>query len=235
MRNLFLVLALPFALPFIGVAQTAALNRPMAVISLPVEQSLYWKCGNEIRIYDTRGTGSPASLSTSASGGKLIPDPEDPAHFFLVPTERRYMLTRGGSSETYRVIKPPSPTITLWVNGREYQTGIPISKRSSVSVEVKPDPEFLRTLPKDAQYGITGISLSTYSSMGTSKLGRFTPEPDTPYRVRIKLGEVYALQKCPPGTRVAVELEGIYRIDFQGRKIPEKCSPLASTLTLVIK
>lgn len=208
---------------------TYTIRKPEVVITSASVQNLYYNCGNTINV-DVPALGDLYNPKFTASSAKVIPGSSDKKRVTIVPTGRTCVL--GVSSLTngqnikiddikYKVIKPPKPSIELIVNGKPYNGSSPISKKSRCVVRLKADADFKAALPKDARYMMTKIELLSQRSLGApSKVGSFNGNgKDALKGVPISLGN--KLKNDPPGTKIYFEIDDIYRINFQNKKVKE--------------
>ena len=215
-------------------AQTNGPHRPRVVVTAPSQQYLYYNCGNHIRLYSLENEVAKSLVPTEVEGGTILPDPEDPTHFTLIPKAKKMRLSHiqreDGSSApveqvTYRVVKPPKPEIRILVNGKRYDGNTPINKKSILTIEVVPDYDFATSLPRDAVYFVEGADVLVYGISGSARVASFRRETgEMDKGLRIPLGGIKDLKRRPTGTRIAVQITGIYRKNFQGKMIEERYS-----------
>ena len=210
-------------------------------ITSPAVDVLYWKCGNPIDLDLPNDWKLP---KITASNAEVLQSNSDNKKFTIVPSGKTCILsnqatTSGGNlhqwDRSYNVIKPPKPDIELLVNGKLYNGASPISKKSQVVVRVKPNPDFLSSMPKDARYQISRIDLLSQRSLGApTKVGTYNGAgKDASQGITINLGN--KLKNDPPGTKIYFKIDKIYRVNFQNKKVEEKFSDRMLYAGAVIK
>ena len=120
------------------------------------------------------------------------------------------------------MIKPPKPSVAVGANGKQLQGTTPIRKGSKIQVRLVPDTDFKASLPNDARYQINQILVKANLSLGPpvtvnkiNSAGRDATKP-----INVGLGS--RGNSAPKGTVFYIELDEIIRVNFQGKKIPDR-------------
>lgn len=217
---------------------------PELVTSSEVVQILYRKCANEIYI-GVPDLGDAYNPIFKASKAGISPSGQSKGKLRVFPYGKKITISVqqvGGKGSfdlgevTYQVIDPPKPTIEMTVNGRIYNGISVVSKTSQIGVRLIPDPDFKRTMPQDAKYGINIIEVLAQLSLGPpTKVNTLKGSNDVVNKpINFELGNKILLAK--PGTQVYIRLVDIYRVNAKGQKITEKkFSSTEKTLGLVVK
>lgn len=222
---------------------TFKVRKPEVVITSASVQNLYWKCGNKLNV-DVPALGELYNPVFKASQAEVIKDKSDKKTVTIVPSGKKCVLSVSSNTNgnvikvddvNYKVIKPPRPHLLLIVNGKEYDGVSPISKKSTVSVVVKPDHDFLAALPKDARYSIDKVELLVQRSLGapTKADTKKGSGKDATKGLQFKLGA--KLKQDTPGTKIYFKIHKIYRINFTNKKVEEKFSERDLMMGAVIK
>ena len=75
--------------------------------------------------------------------GAVVVDPERPFEAKVIPKDRSFTLdklvTQAGDTIAveavkFHVVKPPKPSLSLYINGKPYQDGAPINRNSILSL-----------------------------------------------------------------------------------------------------
>ena len=137
------------------------MRRPEVVVRSKALQILYKDCGNVVDV-DVPSLGENYNPDFSKStGGAIIKSTTSKREITIVPTARDYTLavysnTNGQSVKIenlkYNVVKPNQPRIAMFTNGQEINGQQGLKKSQTVTVKLIPEPEFARTLPRDARY-----------------------------------------------------------------------------------
>ncbi|MEM0996969.1 MAG: hypothetical protein AAGN35_07815 [Bacteroidota bacterium] len=222
---------------------TYTIRKPEVVITSASVQNLYYKCGNTINV-DVPALGEFYNPKFTASQAKVLPSKSDKRKVTIVPSGKKCVLgvsslTNGQNIKiddvTYKVIKPPKPSIQLLVNNKEYNGAAAIPKKSRCVVRLKADTDFRAALPKDARYMVSNIALLSQRSLGApTRVGSYGGSgKDALKGIPINLGN--KLKSDPPGTKIYFKIDKIYRINFQNQKIPEKFGDRDLYIGAVIK
>ena len=216
--------------------------KPVPLVTAKEVQILYKDCGNSVTV-DVPALGDLYSPDFSRStGGRIIPSRSNPKDVLLVPTARQFVLdirsnTNGQKIEVgklkYRVINPPKPRLAMFVGSREHNGYAPISRRQKIRIKAIPDADFKRSLPRDARYVVTKVTLKIQQ-------GIVPPQLVDSKSGNIMSGISFNLNQGPirsaqPGDKIIVEVEGFKRKNFQN-KTTEVGLPIVETiLTAPIK
>jgi gliding motility-associated protein GldM len=219
------------------------IRKPEVVITSASVQNLYYQCGNTINV-DVPALGEFYNPKFTASQAEVLTSSSDKRKVTIVPSGKKCIL--GVSSLTngqnikiddvaYKVIKPPTPSIQLIVNGKEYNGASPIPSKSRCTVRLKADADFRSALPKDARYLITRIELLSQRSLGApTKVGSYSGGgKDALSGIPIDLGN--KLKSDPPGTKIYFKIDKIYRVNFKNKKIEERYGDRDLYIGAVIK
>lgn len=217
-------------------------KRPEVVVRSEELQLLYKDCGNKVSV-DVPALGDEYNPDFSRSkGGKVKKVSGSKKKIVIVPSQRNFLLSvysrSGGQSVKidelkYNVIAPPQPQLVLEVGGREHDGASSINRRQRVKVRLKPDKEFYRTLKKDARYKVGTVKLMYQSGI------------QAPRTLQSKSGNIMngisfnlnqgALRQAPPGSKIFFEIEGVRRVNFEGRPININMSRRSRILAVNIR
>ncbi len=211
----------------------------MAITSAAIN-NLYFNCGNVININFPENT---QNINVTASSAAVLPNRADKRKYSIVPTAKTCDLkmnysVNGKNVETtrkYKVIISPKPTVSVLVNGMEYNGLSPVSKRSNILVKLRPDADFMAALPRDARYEITKVDLLAQRSLGApSKIGTFSGDgQDASKGISIPLGS--RLGQDPPGTKIFISIDKVYRINFENKREEIRLSDLEKVVSFMIR
>lgn len=193
-------------------------------------QLLYKDCGNTV-VVDVPSLGDLYNPDFSKStGGNIISNPTNKKEITIIPSARKFNLsvytnTNGQNLKLdnleYKVILPPKPRIALYSStGQEYNGLARLNKRSKVIIKVLPDPEFKGTLGKDARYKADKVKLMILKGMGGTTEVKSYSGRNLMQGIEINLNQG-AIRNALPGDKIFIEVEGLKRINFQGKSIDE--------------
>ncbi|GAB4404176.1 MAG: hypothetical protein OHK0039_04220 [Bacteroidia bacterium] len=219
-------------------------RRPEIVVTSAAVQILYENCGNDVNI-DVPALGDFYNPRITATGGTVTPL-QGKKTFRIVPTGRSTTVTVNSITNgqtlkigdlTYKVIKPPKPEIRMLVNGKAYNGASMVPKTSRVQVGLSPDDDFKSALPNDAKYGIGSIDVLAQLSLGpptkVNAEGGSRDAVNNP--INVSLG-TQVRQQARPGTKVYIRINDIYRINFEGKTVPDnRFSEIERMLSLVVQ
>ncbi len=204
-------------------------RRPEVVVRSQALQILYRDCGNVVDV-DVPALGESYNPDFSRStGGNIIKSSTSKREITIVPTSKDYTLsiysnTNGQSVKIenlkYNAIKPNMPRVALFVNGQEVNGLQGIGKRQSVTVKVLPDPEFARTLPRDARYKAGNVKLMLKEGILTPTVIQTLSGSDLQRGVTFNLNQG-AIRTAYAGSQIYFEVEDVSRVNFQNRAINE--------------
>jgi gliding motility-associated protein GldM len=205
-------------------------RKPEVVITSKSIQILYRACGNKINI-DVPALGDLYNpIITASGGGEVISDPGNKKVFTIVPQGKECVI--GVTSNTngqnlkiddvkYSVIPPPRPSIQLIVNGKVYDGTTPINRKSGLTMKIVPDKDFMEKLPADARYQVSQVNVKAQLTLGAPKTILSENGTGKDARLGISLPLGVSLQNAAPGTKIFVEIDKIYRINFKNQKVEE--------------
>ncbi|MEM6726465.1 MAG: hypothetical protein AAF598_20660 [Bacteroidota bacterium] len=205
------------------------------------DQPLYWQCANQLN-FDV--TDDVLDLSYTASSAKVIPSTSDYRNVTIIPIGKQTVvgiseLKTGNEvrkvNRRYTVVKPPKPRLVLMVNGKEYNGLAPFSKKSRLTVKVVPDADFKNQFPQEAKYEISKINLLAARSLGApTRVGSYSGAgKDATVGVVVALGS--KLNSDVPGTKIYIDIEKVYRINGEGKKVEEKYLDQELAIGAIIK
>ncbi|RMG19219.1 MAG: hypothetical protein D6730_21945 [Bacteroidetes bacterium] len=212
------------------IRQQFTVRRPEVRISSAAVQNLYRHCANEVNI-EVPALGEYYDPVISASEAQIKQSSQSRSKFRIVPRGQQCVLSISSNTPSgrlkidqlkYRVIEPPKPSIRVQVNGRDYngRTAVPASSR--LSIQVIPDAEFRQAIPQDAHYRIHRLEVLVQRGLQPARpvktldlSGRDATRP-----IDIRLGT--AIGSVPAGTQVFLQIDGVYRRNFQGKEIEDR-------------
>ena len=226
------------------VEEEFTVRKPEVVINSATVQNLYRECANDVTI-DVPALGNFYNPKVSVSSGSVTTSPQNKKLFRVIPTGKKCEVrvsnvmngaTTSIGSVLYNVIAPPRPAIDMAVNGKQTNGSVPVPKNSRIQVRIVPDPEFRAALPSDARYEISKITVKAQLSLGPPETvnninlsGR-----DATKAIQVRLGS--RVQQAPANTKIYLEVDKIYRKNFQNKLIEERLFSLADkTLSLVVR
>lgn len=204
-------------------------RRPELVAKSVATNSLYRKTRNEIRI-DVPGLENRPLQLESSSGGQV-----DGRQLTVSPssdnvTVRAYLPKEEGEpvflgEKGFAVIDPPRPQLeVLDVNGEKVANGDNLPRaRPVLRFNVKPDREFEKSYPEDANYRVRQAKVSIRKGLKASQeIGTF----DLGNNSALKGELVRGLQKvgAQPKDRLLIQLQSVVRINHAGEEIPVNLS-----------
>ncbi len=173
---------------------------------------LYLGCANKLSIQSPQ-LGALWNPNFSADGAAVIPSGEK-GKITVVPSSANVALNISNSgsllgTERFRVNKVPRPTIEYFVGGQRANDprGVPVSAARSVRVNAVADESFKNYSPDDANFRVTGITVSL--ARGTRRVGVTNLGPGGG-----SIGSLAA--EAQPGDRIVIEVDGVQRRNFQG-------------------
>jgi gliding motility-associated protein GldM len=191
--------------------------QPVIKITSEVVQQLYSGCANDLNI-DVPALGNSYAPEFTVTNGDRIKGAK-PGQVTIVPTASSGKVTIGVSSggnkigtETFDIKPVPNPTLSVvGANGSE----LDISKAqtpnvlSGLKILAKSDPNFARTMAKDANFAVTGGEIT----LVRNDVPRGAP-------VSIGAGIKGLLGAAASGDIVVIRINQITRTNFRGEKIP---------------
>lgn len=218
-------------------------RKPEVVVRSKALQILYKDCGNTVDVdVPALGDGYNPDFSKS-KGGAILKSATRRSEITIVPTDREFLLsiysnTNGQSVKIdnlkYNVIKPAQPRIGLFANGQEINGFQGVSKRQTVTVKLLPDPEFARTLPRDARYRAEKVTLMIQDGIGPPKVVASVSGADIQSGVQINLNQG-DIRNAYPGAKIYFEVVNVKRMNFQNKVIEENLPRTQCMLAAVIR
>jgi len=219
-------------------------RRPEIQVRSKELQLLYKDCGNKVEV-DAPSLGDLYNPDFSRStGGRVIASKSSRKAITLVPTARQFKLSvyNKGNGQTikldelkYRVVKPPKPRIALFdAAKREYNGVSNLNRKQSVTVKLLPDKEFASALKADARYKAATVKLMYKSGLGSAKLVKAYNGKNITRGVKVNLNQG-PLKNAPPGTKIFIEVEGVQRVNFQGKSVNENMPRTSLVIPGVLK
>ncbi|MEM9718027.1 MAG: GldM family protein [Bacteroidota bacterium] len=214
----------------ITVEEQFTVRKPSVEITSATVQNLYQNCANDVNIR-VPALGEYYNPKVSASSANVVASQKSKEQFRIIPTAKKCVVSvsnvlNGKTTKVgdvpYNVIKPPKPTIAVGANGRQLQGSAPIRKGSKIQVRLVPDADFKASLPNDARYQVSQILVKANLSLGppvtVNKIN--TAGRDATQPMNVGLGS--RGNSAPKGTVFYIEIDEIIRVNFQGKKIPDK-------------
>ncbi len=173
---------------------------------------LYLGCANKLSIQSPQ-LGALWNPNFSADGAQVVSSGEK-GKITVVPSSANVALNISNSgsllgTERFRVNKVPRPTLEYFVGGQRTNDprGVPVSAARSVRVNAVADESFKNYSPDDANFRVTGITVSL--ARGTRRVGVQNLGPGGG-----SIGQLAA--EAQPGDRIVIEVDGVQRRNFQG-------------------
>ena len=214
----------------IEVSESFTVRKPSVEITSATVQNLYQACANDVNIR-VPALGDYYNPKVTASSAQVVASQKSKEQFRIIPTGKKCVVSvsnvlNGKTTKVgdvpYNVIKPPKPSVAVGANGKQLQGTTPIRKGSKIQVRLVPDTDFKAALPNDARYQVNQILVKANLSLGPpvtvnkiNSAGRDATRP-----INVGLGS--RGNSAPKGTVFYVELDEIIRVNFQGKKIPDK-------------
>jgi len=219
-------------------------RKPELIFRSEAVQLLYKECANPLSI-DAPALGEYYRPSVKARGGSVTPSSSNPKKFRIVPTATPCTIevssTYNGQTTQlgkvpYRVILPPKPEVEFKVNGRK-AVGIPtVPKASRIRVSVIPDREFMQQFPKDARYVAEKIEVLASLGIGPPRVVKTINVQGKNLNEGVTFSFPPQVRQMSRGMKVFVRIEGIARVNFQGKRIKEKrISSYESTASFTLR
>ncbi len=201
-----------------GEAKTASFNqeyfvaKPSYQIETGTLPPLYLGCANKLSIQSPQ-LGALWNPNFSANGAEVLAG-GGKGKITIVPNSVQVAIniSNAGSllgTENFKVNKVPRPTLQYFAGGSvvDEKRGMPASSVRSIRVQANPDESFKNFLPEDANYRVTGITVSL--ARGNRRVGG------------VQLGGAGGslgnlAQEAQAGDRYVIEVEGVQRRNFKG-------------------
>ena len=216
-------------------------RKPEVVVTSAAIQIMYRNCANDINV-DVPALGPEYNPVIKAKGGVAKISPKNKKKVRVVPTASTLLLkvyTRTGGETIfidnlkYKVIPPPKPTIVVYENGKVWDGLKPWRKGSRIKVYVKPDKEFKRGLPQDARYIIKNAVVKVKKGLGAATPVKSLGSSGINKPLSFSLAAL--TRGLPPGTKFYIQMDGIYRVNFAGKRIEEPFSRRELTISGVVE
>jgi gliding motility-associated protein GldM len=196
----------------VPLSQEYFVAKPTYEIETGTLPPLYLGCANKLSI-QSPALGALWNPSITADGGSVINSGEK-GKVTVVPSASSVALrvSNGGNLlgiNTFRVNRVPKPTLEYFVGGTKLgdPRGVSLSGARSVRVLAVPDESFKNYSPDDANFRVTGITVSL--ARGTRRIGSVTLPAGG--------GSVNSLAAdAQPGDRYVIQVEGVQRRNFKG-------------------
>lgn len=121
-------------------------------------------------------------------------------------------------------VKPPRPTVALFVNGAEATGLTPVNRRSQFTIKVRPDSDFARLFPNESSYFINTVQVLVQRSLGAPTLVKTITVNQTNAAQGVNLNTINELDSDVPGTKVFFKIDSINRLNSKGELIEEQFS-----------
>ena len=216
-------------------------RKPEVVVTSAAIQIMYRDCANDINV-DVPALGPEYNPVIKAKGGVAKISPKNKKRVRVVPHGKVLYLTvytkTGGELIKidvlkYKVIPPPKPTIIVLENGKVWDGIKPWKKGSRIKIYVKPDKEFQRGLPMDARYIIKNAVVKVKKGLGAATPVKNLGSSGINKPLSFSLATL--TRGIPPGTKFYIQMDGIYRVNFAGKKIEEPFSRRELTISGVVE
>ncbi|QJW88903.1 gliding motility protein GldM [Spirosoma taeanense] len=186
--------------------------KPSYQIETGTMPPLYLGCANKLSIQSPQ-LGALWNPNFSADGAQVIQSGEK-GKITVVPSSANVSLNISNSgsllgTERFRVNRVPRPTLEYYVGGQKVTDprGVPASAARSVRVNAVADESFRNYSPDDANFRVTGITVSL--ARGTRRVGVVNLGPGGG-----SIGSLAA--EAQPGDRVVIQVDGVQRRNFKG-------------------
>ena len=214
----------------IEVSEQFTVRKPSVEITSASVQNLYRNCANDVNIR-VPALGDYYNPKVAASSASVQGSQKSKEQFRIIPTGKTCVVsvsnTLNGKTTKigdvpYKVIEPPKPQIAIGVNGKILQGATPVKKGSRIQVTLIPDADFKASLPADARYQISKITVKAKLSLGAPRAINSinTAGQDATRPIRVTLGPQSSSIRS--NTTVYIELDEIIRVNFQGKKITDR-------------
>ncbi|AFM04960.1 gliding motility-associated protein GldM [Bernardetia litoralis DSM 6794] len=205
------------------VKQEYTVVSPIIEIESGTVNSLYLKCGNELKV-KVPALGVEYNPTFTATGGQAIKG--SGASVTLVPNSAKMALSvsSGGNkigTKNFSVKMIPKPTIKA--KGLNLKQGGACPR--SITLNAVPDASFLDQLPRDARYRVSGFTVTL--ARGKRVIG--TAKSNGPTANLASIGS-----KAKPGDRLVIEVKGVQRRNFQNKTENVTISAEAGLITYPI-
>jgi gliding motility-associated protein GldM len=204
-------------------------RKPTVSITSAAIQRLYRDCGNVVNI-DVPELGAQFAPQVVASQATVKQANDSRKKFLIVPTGTRTTLkvsslNDGRSLEIdqlpFQVVSPPKPQIDLLVNQRPVTGMTAVPRNSRFALRISPDQEFAQALPRDARYGAESVEMLLQDGLGQPQRVALVSVAGKDLSQLTSLRLPRAVFDAQPGARLFIRVNGLYRLNYQGRRIPD--------------
>lgn len=193
------------------VKQEYTVVSPVIEIESGTINSLYLKCGNDLKV-KVPALGVEYNPKFTVSGGTYLNGQGGKGSIIIVPNSSSVSLTvaSGGSSigtKKFGVKMVPKPEVKA--RGLNLKQGGTCPR--SITIDAIPDASFKSQLPKDARYRVSGFVVTL--ARGKRVIGTVNSTGQT-----ANLSSIGA--KAKPGDRLVIEVKSVQRMNFQNKVEP---------------
>ncbi|MEL6653296.1 MAG: hypothetical protein AAFQ87_21070 [Bacteroidota bacterium] len=218
-------------------------RKPEVVLKSLVVQNLYRRCGNTVSI-DVPALGDQYDPVITATNAQVRNSEQSNKRYLIDPSGRNSIIsvksrTSNGIIEIdklrYNVIAPPKPRMSVTINNRAFNGLADIPAGSRIKVKLAADSDFKALLDKDARYGAQSIVIRLKDGIQPARVVNTIPVNGllSEREKRINLGTEAV--RARPGSKIFITVEGVYRLNYRGEKIPENLSELDRTVSFTLR
>ncbi len=218
-------------------------RKPEVVVTSAAIQLMYAYCANDINV-DVPALGELYNPVIRAKGGKAIVSKKNKKKVRVIPTGKQLLLVvssrTGGEiikigTVKYKVVPPPRPTLVVYENGKKWDGEKAWKKGSRIKVQVIPDRDFRIGLPQDARYMIKGAVVKVKKGLGGAVPVKTLGNSKTSSKTSLSFSLASIMRGLPRGTKVYIQMEGVYRVNFAGKRIEENFTRRELTISGVVE
>ena len=211
----------------LAIEETFTVRKPAVSVTSAAVQQLYRNCGNDLYI-DVPVLGELYSPRVTATEATIRQANDNPKRFLIIPTGRRSVVSVKSKTNgqlididqlTYNVIDPPKPSLELLVEGRPYSITQSTPSNSRLSIRLVPDPEFRRSLPRDARYGIQRVEFLLKDGLQPPRIVGQTTLQGQDATQALTLRVPSEVLRARAGSKLYIRINGIHRVNYQGNQI----------------
>jgi len=204
-------------------------RKPTVSITSAAIQRLYRACGNVVNI-DVPALGAQYNPVVEATNATVRQASDSRKKFMIIPTGNRTLLSVSSRTNgevlpidqlPYQVVSPPKPRIDLLVDSRPFTGMGSVATTSRFAVKLTPDREFAEHLPRDSRYGAESVEWLLKDGLNPPRrvgLINLNGRDLTQLQSLAMPREVYDARR---GSRLFVRLNGVYRVNYEGKRVPE--------------
>ncbi|MFK7971987.1 MAG: hypothetical protein AB8F95_16590 [Bacteroidia bacterium] len=213
----------------VPVSGSFKVRRPEVIVTSDAVQVLYKNCANTLRI-DVPALGEAYDPVISATGARVRKSEVSKRRFLIDPTANRCALkvaTRSQGKEialqklNYRVIEPPTPGIEFKVNSRVYNGISSIPKGSRINIKLKPDLNFRKQFPGEVNYQVRRVNILLKDGLQPPRLVGTVFMDQSFIKKGGRVIVPTKVWQASPGSTLYFQLEGIERVNYRGKIIPD--------------